>query len=322
MSDGNYSLKNKIRLLKEIGYFPINNFCNLTGKNKDLKNLITEGLEVNENANYIFYKRNIKDFFRIGPYIEKYTISIFPIARYYLALQKEGKENEAYYSFVDYVRLNLKDTFEPYQKIIRDKEIEVEEFKYFNKIIKVKEEVWKTDYLNREINGNNRDKIITRIGELIKKYYPNFDTSLDNNGLEYIVESFLSDYNLIDCDLLKEDYDKIVTRDKEILEFISTEIDKIIDEYNIKEDFIEVEEEIEVAIPIYSDEEIINFIKSNKIWNKEFLMKFYNNLSEKDINNLLDYYNNKIWNNYKEDKENYNYYYYYFDKHLIRQWRK
>lgn len=32
-----YSLSNKIRLLNEIGYFPINNFCNLTGKNRDLK---------------------------------------------------------------------------------------------------------------------------------------------------------------------------------------------------------------------------------------------------------------------------------------------
>lgn len=356
-----YSLSNKIRLLNEIGYFPVNNFCNLTGKNRDLKNLKKRGFEVTEEYGYIFYKREKKDFFRIGAFIQKYNTLIFPIARYYLALEKEGKLNEIDYSFVDYVRLNLKDTYEEYQKQIRNKEIEVQEFRYEKEIKVYKEEVFRDYFLGREISYNKSKEILGLIEKLILKYYPNFDISLKKNDedVEYIVEKYLAneiyelkfgkfvdyieyeekegyyytlfqdydleDYELIDYGITKEFYDEVVTKNKETLDFINKEIDRIIEENDIKENFVEVEEEIKIAIPIYSDDEVIDFIERNKIWDREFLLKFYDNynLSEKEIDELLNYYNNQTWKHYKlYDKLNSNYYYYYFDKHLERQGRE
>lgn len=337
-----HSFEMKERLLREIGFYTKNNFCNLTGVNYDIKYFKGKNMEVDFDGYWLTYKRPVKDFFLIGANYSKYTDILFPIGRYYLALEREGKVGK--YTFEEYVKNNLKDTYDDLQFFVRE-ETPVKEFRIVERKVINTEEVWKTEYLNRTIVGDNKELIEKEVAELIDKHYPNLDDddrtmaefylndefdelkfgkycdyfSYDyREGYYYLVyEDYdREDYALIDYAVAKEDYDKFIKEHKDTLDYINKEIDKIVEKYYIEDDYIEVEDTVYDSYPIYSDEEVINFIKRHKLWDREFLSKFYQDLSEEDVNNLIKYYNEDIWKNYVSEDE---YYYNGRSRHLEKK---
>lgn len=343
-----YSIENKIKLLKEIGYFPKNNFCNLTGVENDIKHLNHLGIDAEYDGWYIKFNRKLKTFFRFGATIKYYSHIIYPIARYYLAIEKEGKNTEIDYSFEEYIKINLKDTYDDYKKLINHKEVIVNDCYSEELKTTVIEEAYKIDFLNTQIAENKKNIILYKIKELILEYYKEFDFDVFenwSNGNSQIIYDYL-------CDDLKEmkngefinsltdkleigdyypfyesegynigysikEYVNFIFQEKENLYSIQSEIDNVIKKYDVNEEEVEYIDYIEKSI--YTDEEVINFIKKHPIWDREFLNHFYPGIDNIKADELISFYNYKIWDTYDKDKLDYDYHYYYFDKHLERQ---
>lgn len=378
-----YSLENKARILKEVGYFPTNNFCN--GRElKDLSSLKEMGLNPVLKDGYMVQQRDAKeklDFFMLGAYISKYTSLIYDIAMFYLAVEKENKGEQIDYTFKEYIQKNLRDTTWEYQRLIKHKDIDVKLYNYETIYTTVTEKSFFTQYLNFDnINEYKLEVIEEKVQEEINKYYDdfniselfeqrseyysfldynfNFDFNDENhrnvlrcdfitenlkykNGFYYDLEEenfkegkyyfYFSEYeeevpidiniplsqSLIDFGISEDKVKTFFKEERDSLNIIKEKINDIVKENNDLSPTYQVQEEEEVETPLYSQQEIVEYINNNEILDREFLAKFYSELSNEEIVDLLDYYNHRIWNDYNKTGEEY--YYYYFDKNLTRQ---
>lgn len=377
-----YSLENKAKLLREVGYFPTNNFCN--GRElKDLNSLKELGLNPVLKNGYIVQQRCPKeklDFFMLGAYISKYTSLIYDIAMFYLALQKENKEDQIDYTFKEYIKKNLRDTTWDYQRLIKHKDVDVNLYHYKTVYTTVTEESFFTQYLNFDnINQYKLEVIEEKVQEEINKhynfniselfeqrseyldfldydYYFDFDNEDHRNVLrcDFIIENLkykngfyydleeekfkegkyyfcFSEYeeevlididiplaqSLIDFGISEDKVKKFFKEERDSLNIIKEKINDIVKENNDLSPTYQFQEEEEVETPLYSQQEIVEYINNNEIWDKDFLSKFHSGLSNEEIVDFLDYYNHRIWNDYNKTGEEY--YYYYFDKNLERK---